>query len=183
MVQRHGRCVAAHFGSAAAEAAVCLKTVGIADRFDRTTLELRGAPSDVDEALAALSELSAVAWWVRTTPHEALVRCEHGDSPRCSAAILGAEGIAVVITNDYAAIGVLGPQAEELLRCTEFDGPAGQPIVLHDARGSLELLIDARRGEVVWAQLLTAGAQFGVACIGLDAVEHLAASRRVGRAV
>lgn len=182
MGRRHGRCVAAHFGSAASEAAVCLQTVGIADRSDRTTFELRGAPTDVDEALAALSPLDGRAWYVRTNARSAIVRCEHNDASRCAAAVLPAEGtLAVDVSNRYAAIGVIGPLAADLLHATEFLAPHGQPIVLHDWQGSFELLVDADKAETVWAQLLDAGAPLRVACVGLDALEHLAASHRVGR--
>jgi hypothetical protein len=38
---RHGRLVAAHFGSVASETAVCLRSVGLADGFGRA-----GAPAD-----------------------------------------------------------------------------------------------------------------------------------------
>ena len=47
MATRHGRRVPAHFGSVGAEEAVCLRSVGMADRSDRETFELRGAPSAV----------------------------------------------------------------------------------------------------------------------------------------
>ena len=51
MASRHGRRVPAHFGSIAAEEAVCLRSVGMADRSDRDTFELRGTPSAVESAL------------------------------------------------------------------------------------------------------------------------------------
>ena len=44
MAPRHGRRVPAHFGSVGAEEAVCLRGVGMADRSDRDTFELRGTP-------------------------------------------------------------------------------------------------------------------------------------------
>jgi glycine cleavage system aminomethyltransferase T len=182
MALRHGKCVAAHFGSAASEAAVCLSTVGIADRSDRTTFELRGAPPGVGKALAALGPLDTRAWWTRTTSRSAIVRCEHADAPRCAAAMLPADGtLAVDISNRYAAIGVIGPRATHLLRAAAFHGLEGQPIVLHDGRGAFELLVEVDSGGAVWAQLLEAGSPLRVACVGLDALEHLAASQHVGR--
>jgi glycine cleavage system aminomethyltransferase T len=178
---RHGRCVAAHFGSAASEAAVCLRTVGIADRSDRTTFELRGAPLDIDEALTALGRLDGRAWSSRTDARNAIVRCEHGDAPRCAAAVLPAEGtLAVDVSDRYAAIGVVGPLAEDLLRVAEFHDVAGPPVVMRDGHGAFELLIQADGAASVWTRLLEAGAPFRVACVGLDALEHLAASRRSG---
>ena len=58
MAERHGRRVPAHFGSAGAEEAVCLRGVGMADRSDRDTFELRGTPSAVESALIALGEFA-----------------------------------------------------------------------------------------------------------------------------
>jgi glycine cleavage system aminomethyltransferase T len=182
IVMRNGRCVAAHFGSAASEAAVCLSTVGIADRSDRTTFEFRGAPQDVDVALAALAPLRARTWWARTTAQTAIVRCEHTDAPMCSAALIAADGaLAVDVSNHYAAIGVVGPRATELLSVADFHTPEGQPIVLRDGPDSFELLVDAGNGPALWGQLLEAGAPFRLACVGLDALGHLAASNRVRR--
>ena len=51
MASRHGRRVPAHFGSTAAEEAVCLRGVGMADRSDRETFELRGTPEAIEQAL------------------------------------------------------------------------------------------------------------------------------------
>jgi glycine cleavage system aminomethyltransferase T len=182
MAVRHGRRVAVHFGSAASEAAVCLSTVGIADRADRTTFELRGAPLDVDEALAALDALDGTAWCARTTARSAIVRCEQGDAAQCAAALLGAAGaVAVDVSDRYAAIAVIGPLAADLLRAARFRAPAGQPIVLQDRWGVVELVVDAGHGASVWEQLLDAGTRFRVACVGLEALEHLAASERVAR--
>jgi glycine cleavage system aminomethyltransferase T len=204
MAIRHGRCVAAHFGSAASEAAVCLRTVGIADRSERTTIELRGAPGDIEEALAAHDRASrrgsrppcrrvrrteealaalgppdATAWWARTTARSAIVRCEYADAPQCAAAVLSAEGaLDIDFSNRYAAIGVVGPLAEDLLQAANFDDGDGQPIVMQDRQGALELLVDASDGARVWTRLLEAGAPFRVACVGLDALEHLAVSHR-----
>lgn len=80
MVSRHGRSVAAHFGSAASEAAVCLTTVGLADRYDRMTLELHGAPQDVDLALAGIAALRRHSWCSRRSDSHAIIRCESADS-------------------------------------------------------------------------------------------------------
>jgi glycine cleavage system aminomethyltransferase T len=179
MAIRHGRCVAAHFGSAASETAVCLRTVGIADRSERTTFELRGAPGDIDEALAALGPPDARAWSARTSARSAIVRCEYVDAPRCAAAVLFAEGtLAIDVSSRYAAIGVIGPRAEDLLAAATLDDGVGRPIVMRDGQGALELLVDTGGAERLWTRLLEAGAAFRVACVGLDALEHLAASHR-----
>jgi hypothetical protein len=82
MTTRHGRRVAAHFGSMATETAVCTGTLGIADRFDRTTLKLWGEPMDVRLALAALDRLPQRSWSSPLSARGAIVRCERADMER-----------------------------------------------------------------------------------------------------
>jgi glycine cleavage system aminomethyltransferase T len=184
MTKRHGRSVAAHFGSATSEAAVCLSTVGIADRFDRTTLELRGAPDDVELALSRLARLPIRTWWSRLTSHSAIARCEHCDTAKCLEALIPVEGTAAVDVSDrYAAIGVLGPRAEELLASCSFQTQGPPSIVLREANAAFEVLVPAAEGAARWDRLLEGGAPFRIACVGLDALEHLAASHRLDRSI
>src|ERR1700734_3669326 len=91
MVNRDGRCVAAHYGSPTSEVAVCLTTVGIADRCDRTTLEFRGAEQDIELALGALERLRIRTWSSQLTSRSAIVRCEHGDTVACLEALISVE--------------------------------------------------------------------------------------------
>lgn len=182
MINRHGRSVAAHFGSATSEAAVCVSTVGLADRSDRTTFELHGAPQDIELALAALAQMNDRAWWKRITSRTAIVRCEYADTSTCASAMIPADGTLVVNVSDrYAAIAVIGPRAGDLLGAA-VSPPGPQPIVLQDGSNTLEVLVEAASGPALWAHMLEAGAPFQVACVGLDALDHLAASRRVGGA-
>ena len=184
MTARHGRCVAADFGSATSEAAVCLKTVGICDRSDRATFEIRGGPEDVEDALTALDALAGRVWWTRTAAHRAIVRCEQGEQSRCAAVLLEVEGAAVAdITDRYAAIGVVGPFAVNLLRAASLGAYEDEPLVLYTGPDAFEVLVEADAGPAVWSRLLHAGASFRVACVGLDALEHLAASGRMRPAV
>jgi glycine cleavage system aminomethyltransferase T len=177
MVSRHDHWLAASFGSPATEAAVCLASVGIADRSDRGTLELRGAPDDIDSALLELS-VGARAWFTWGGPRSAIVRCEHDQRGACQAAVRRTDGAACVDVSDrYAAIAVVGPKAAELLEGLSFD-PANPPITVSEGANSFELLIDVQRGPMLWAALLTAGAPLHVASVGLDAIEHLTASHR-----
>jgi glycine cleavage system aminomethyltransferase T len=181
MVMRHGRCTAADFGSPTSEAAVCLSTVGIADRSDRATFELRGAPQDIASALTAVSRLGDLAWWTSTKPRSALVRCEGVDAERCAAALETAEGVLVgEVSTQYAPIALIGPRAEALLDKLEEEMPELRPSILREGL-TFELLIGAESGPALWAGLLEAGGPLQVACVGLDAIEHLAASQRVRR--
>jgi hypothetical protein len=182
MVLRQGRCVAADFGSASSEAAVCVSTVGVADRFDRTTLELDGGPEQIETAIAAVRGLGDVAWWTSDRPRHVLVRCEGVDGAACAEQLRDAAGATVSeVTDQYASIDLIGPLAEDLLDAVE-NGPAElHPIVLQ-RDGSFDLLIDAARGPALWQALLDFGAPMRIACVGLDALEHLSASQRGRRA-
>src|ERR1700712_491595 len=82
MASRRGRRVPAHFGSVGAEEAVCLQSVGMADRSDRETLELRGTGSAIEQAFVALGER---AWYSYLSADRAIARCE--DAAGCIAAV------------------------------------------------------------------------------------------------
>ncbi len=70
--ERGGRRVPVSFGSTAAEEAVCQKGVGMADRSDRDTFELRGDPVAIE---TALTELGPLVWASFIGADRALVRC------------------------------------------------------------------------------------------------------------
>jgi hypothetical protein len=78
---------------------------------------------------------------------------------------------------------VIGPFAVNLLRATGLGVCEDQPVILYTGSQAFEVLIDPVAGPAVWSRLLHAGAPFGVACVGLDALEHLAASGRMRPAV
>ncbi len=184
MINRHGLYVAAHYGSPTSEAAVCLSTVGIADRFDRTTLEVRGAPDDVELALSGLVRVRIRNWWSRLTTRSAIVRCEQADSGQCLEALVPVEGtVAVDLSNRYAAIAVIGPRAAELLAACELERQRTPPIVLREAEAAFEVLVPFADGPAQWDKLLAVGVPFQIACVGLDALAHLAASRRLDNSV
>jgi glycine cleavage system aminomethyltransferase T len=174
MVVRHGRRVAAHFGSPPGEEAVCLKSVGLADRSDRTTLELRG---DVDAGLLALAALGDRAWSSYAGSDRALIRCEHADTEACLATLAGVAGTSLRdATSVYAAIALIGPNAEPLLATADLPSSA---VTLHESGLLFEVLVPASQGPILWDQLLEAGAPFEIACVGLQAIEHLTATRRL----
>jgi len=182
LFERNGRGVAAHFGSPASEAAVCRGGVGLAERSDRATLELSGAPAAVDEALQELAPLSDLAWWVRRSPHRAIVRCEGAAVGACTSAMLRAEDVAVDdVSGEHAALDLIGPRARDVLRAhLERDG---SPVVLVVRRDEtcVELLVPRVHGPALWNDLLAAGDPYGIACVGLEALEHLEVSDRLIR--
>jgi len=179
MIERNGRSVAAHFGSPASEAAVCRSGVGLAERSDRATLELRGDAEAVDEALA---ELGGAAWWVRCAPRRAIVRCEGVAAGACTSVMLRAEDATVLdVSGDHAAFDLVGPSADEVLRAYLAQGAAPVVLVVRRDEACVELLIARAHAPVLWTVLLTVGEPFGIACVGLEALEHLEVSDRLSR--
>ena len=182
MILRDGRRVVAHFGSPASEAAVCRSRVGLAERSDRATLELTGTPDAVDESLAELAHLADAAWWVRRSPHRAIARCEGAAADACIALMLRAEDAAVTdISADCAALDLIGPRAPDVLHAHLEQ--EGRPVVLVVRRDAacVELLVARAHGPALWNGLLELGDRHGIACVGLEALEHLDVSERLSR--
>lgn len=183
LVERHGAPVAAHFGSAQTEAAVCRTSVGLAARSDRATFEVHGAPAAVDEALSGLVPLGDRVHPARVTPGLALVRCEGEDAETCRAHLDRSEGASVLrLAGEYVALELIGPLAGEVFEAAGA-GMGDDPVVVvrEDAR-RIELLVPATHGPALWHRLLEAGEPYEIACVGLDALEHLAASEHLGAA-
>lgn len=133
-VPRHGTLVAAHFGSVAAELAVCRHGVGVTDRSDLRTLELRGTPAaiaQVSERVTGLrpitgtAHLSAGAWWAAVSDHRILIVAEPAAAADlavvvATAAHMAAGASLIDLADDYAAIGLVGPRAALLARDTRL---------------------------------------------------------------
>jgi glycine cleavage system aminomethyltransferase T len=180
IVERHGRSVPANFGSAAGEAAVCRSSVGLTERSDRATLEVRGPRDDLDRALAELSGFGGRVSAERLGPGRALVRCDGDLEGACSSAMLRAPDVEVrPVSADYTALEVIGPLAGDVLRAAALDD--GEPVVaLREGDAGVELLVARPHGPALWNRLLAAGEPFGMALVGLDAIEHLTVSEHVG---
>ena len=173
MATRHGRRVPAHFGSVGAEEAVCLRSVGMADRADRETFELRGSPTALESALVTVGEY---AWCSFIAADRAVVRCEQEHAAVCTALLRNLpEVTASNRTAAYAAIGLIGPRAKELLMEIDLN-PSGQ--IIQEALGCYEILFAAERGPELWEYLLEVGAPYDLACVGHDALDRLAAAHR-----
>jgi hypothetical protein len=167
--------VPAHFGSTAAEEAVCVQGVGMADRFDRDTFELRGDPVAIE---TALTELGPLVWASFIGADRALIRCELESTAEVSDVLRHYGDVAVQLrTSAYAAIGLVGPRAPELLNEVDLS-PSG--LILREGRDAFEVLLPADHGPVLWNFLIEAGEPFELACVGHDALDRLAASRRTG---
>jgi glycine cleavage system aminomethyltransferase T len=180
LAERDGRTVVAHYGSVAAELLVCRRGVGLAERSDRATLELRGTRDEIHRALLELGTLRDAVWWARLSRTRVVVRCEQADRGACIAAI---RRDAIVTVHDLeaeiAALTLVGRFAEDLLAAANLDEDPGATVVLRDRSGGIELLLPRRLGPALWSRLLDAGEPFAVACVGLEAIEQLTVSREL----
>ncbi len=182
LIERHGRLVPSDFGNPAAEAAVCRRSVGLTERSDRATLEVRGPRGDVDRALAELESLGPRAWPARLSPTLALVRCDGADEGATTSAMLRAEVWVRDVSGEYAAMELIGPLALEVLHTANVDPEEDPVTVLLEGEDYVELLVIRGYGPALWNRLLEAGEPSGIACVGLDALEHITVSERVRRA-
>lgn len=180
LAERGGCTIVAHYGSVAAELAVCCRGVGLAERSDRATLELRGTRDEIHRALLELGTLGDAVWWERRSHTRVIVRCERADRGTCLAAI-GRDAIVTVhdLDAEIAALTLVGRFAEDLLAAANLDEDPDATVVLRDRRAAIELLVPRRLGPALWSRLLDAGEPFAVACVGLEAIEQLTVSREL----
>jgi glycine cleavage system aminomethyltransferase T len=143
-------------------------------------LEIRGVASDVDRALAELTSMRDHAWWVRVSPQRAIVRCEAGDEDACVAVLRRVEDVAVVdVAPDHAALTLVGPLGDSVLRASHVE-EENDVIVVRRSAITVELLVSRQHGPALWYRLLEAGEEFEIACVGVDATEHLEISDHLG---
>lgn len=207
MVRKGGATVAADFGSVAGELAVCQQAVGVADRADLAQLELHGTAEPVAEALVALTgrqpasgfaARSADAWWCRVDSHRVLGFCEpgHRDAAAASLASVAHKTAGTdwsEVSDDYVALGIVGPRAEELLTVAgpidAGDMPAvagftditlsGCPgLLLREAPTLYVALVPAAHGVRAWHALHEEGEPLGGGAVGVEAFDRFAAGLR-----
>jgi glycine cleavage system aminomethyltransferase T len=197
MVARHGRAVPADFGSPDGELAACRDAVGLVDRSDRATLEVRGEPDALDEVVRRLTggpldRGTALhvrrEWWCRVSPEQLLIRCEpaHVDAARyavCRETTHIPGAVVHDASDEWAAVGVVGPRAEGLLR--DLGLAEGEPlrevrvedvpaILLREEEHRFELIEAREDAPAVWNRLREAGRGHGVSFVGTEALEQLA---------
>lgn len=173
---RHGRFVATDFGSVVTETAVCLHSVGLTDRFGRTTLGLRGKRDRVDVALDRVGVADGAARAVRLGPQRAVVRCDGFERGRYQAALDDDDVHVADLTAEQCALGLVGPRALDALERAQLEAVPFPVTVVPDVDG-VEVLVPRLRGATMWMRLLSCGRPAGIACVGFDAVEHLAVAR------
>lgn len=131
MVERCGALIVRDFGSAASEAALCLRAVGLADRSDLVKLELRDRPDRLleaiehhagvrpDEGMAVHPSGASGAWWCLVEPGRAVVLCDACEGSHLLRVLELASTRSTVAmsdrTQELAVLAVVGPRAWRLL--------------------------------------------------------------------
>jgi glycine cleavage system aminomethyltransferase T len=204
---RAGTPVAVHFGSAAAELAVCVRTVGLVDRSELRSLVLEAPPAQLSALMTRLvgatvspgGMISAgSAWWCGETPDRVMVVCD----PRMAARLVdslhtvAARHVAVHDLSDQLnAVGLLGRRTGEVLSALGVYGRSGDPRhappfgrgtvdgipvawLLQSDRRALALVPREKAGEA-WLAIERAGRPFGISCVGHEAACRYALMERL----
>lgn len=195
----------ANYGSAAAEIAVCSKAVGLAERSDLCLLDVSGAATLVEHALApaisdsvpAAGEARCVAdtWCCRIEPDRALVAGAAGAVDRWRhvvSRVAATTGTAVRadVLPEGEAVSIVGPKAPALMERSTLPagltpgGVAGGQVagaqVWVVCEGDLRYLLLFPQGCPVEAleAIGESGRPLGLARVGQEALSHMRAARR-----
>jgi glycine cleavage system aminomethyltransferase T len=195
----------AHYGSVAAEIAVCTKTAGLVERSSLRLLAISGPEHPLDHVLEAALPAGAPApgravciastWCCRTTARRAIVAGASGAVARwrqVERRIVSSAGLQVSVDElpDASALSLVGPRAGRIaaaaglpaeLRITEVADStlAGEPLTLVREDGDSYLLLFERgHGAEAWEALWAAGHAFGMAPVGSEALDLLHAAHR-----
>jgi glycine cleavage system aminomethyltransferase T len=204
---RAGRPVAVHFGSAAAELAVCVRAVGLVDRSELSTLSLEAPPAQLAALMKRLVGATVApggllsggsAWWCGVTHDRVMVVCDPRTATRLADALHvdAARHVAVRdLSDELAVIALLGRNTGQVFRALGVYGPTGdarraKPFalgavdgipawwLLQSDRQALALVSREQAGEV-WLAIERAGRPFGISCVGHEAACRYALMERL----
>ncbi len=207
MVVREGHPVAANFGSAATELAVCIKRVGLAVRSDLDTLELAGSEPWLShflaEALAGRvpepgeAVRTARTWCCRVAPDRAVVVGPWSAAARWARIVREAvaHGAPLGCTDrseSASALTLVGPRAGRLLDdaglptmpvggVAESWFAGGTVLLVREAADRYLLVVDADGAVDAWQELFDVGRTLGLSMVGAEALDRLAAAPRFVR--
>ena len=201
MVVREGHAVAANFGSAATELAVCVKRVGLAVRSDLDALEIVGSEPwlthflggalGADPPAPGAAVRAAGSWCCRVAPDRAIVVGPWSAVARWAGIVRHAivTGAAVDCSDrsgSATALTLVGPRAAQLLTDAGlepelqvggvleswFAGTAA--LLLRETGDRYLLLLDAESALDAWQELFDVGRALGLSMVGAEALERLA---------
>lgn len=201
LAERAGRTVIANYGSVPAEIAVCMKAVGLIDRSDLASFEIRAETSRLDRALAERLGHPPLApgsarrlrdvWYLRLDRHRALL--VGPDAVLASGSPMAArwqkEDWSVnEISDRVALVSVIGPRAARLLGAAELPdqlaiGAIGRDprdpsviAILRESQRRILIVVKAQATGRLWERLLIAGESLQAAFVGCDALSLLGAA-------
>ena len=202
--------VAVNYGSAAGELAVCVRAVGLVDRSELTKLALEAPSAQLGHLLVRLTGRVVAlggalqtdeGWWCRAAADRVIVLSEPvagvrlGERLRHQAQVLHHVSITTLdLSDEWAAIALIGPGTPDLLRALGAYGEAGDPRVaapfgagtvegvdvmwlLESDRKALALVTRADAADL-WRALEDAGRPFGISCVGHEAARRYALLER-----
>jgi len=205
VVDRDGRPVTAHYGSVATELAVCRKAVGLALRSELRILEVCGREPWLERLLSrtlggrvpepGTAVIAAGTWCCRADERRALVIGPAGAVARwrriAREAVVGGSPItAAEITDEHAAVSLIGPTAATLMAMAGLpaDLPLGgmgsgtvegaATLVVRVGADHWIALLDAGHAPEACHALLETGRGLGLTLVGCEAVGRLAAAAR-----
>jgi glycine cleavage system aminomethyltransferase T len=212
LARRDGHDVAINFGSAAAELAVCVRSVGLVDRSELSKIVLEAPPTQLATLLSSLAGATVApggvlsaggAWWCGETPGRVLVLSDPATGRRLIAR-LHSEAMRHVntqvheISAEIAAIGLLGRSAAGVLAALGVYGESRDPRTARPfSRGWVDqiptswLLQSDRRAIALvnredageaWLAIERAGRPFGISCVGQEAAARYALLERLDHA-
>jgi glycine cleavage system aminomethyltransferase T len=205
MVQRDGLPVVGHYGSVAAEIAVCTKAAGLVDRSSVRQLAISGPEQLVDHVLTAAVPDGAPSpgravciggtWCCRTTAGRAIAAGGPSAVTRwrqVASRAISSAGLAVraELLLDSAALSLVGPRSARIVLAAGLpadlglgdvaDGSlGGSPVtVVREDGDNFLLLFERGHPTAVWQALWEAGREYGLAPVGNEALELLQAAHR-----
>jgi glycine cleavage system aminomethyltransferase T len=205
---RDGRPAAINFGSAAAELAVCVRTVGLVDRSDLSTLALEAPPAQLSALMRRMAGATVApgglvaggsALWCGETPNRVIVICDARTAGRLAAGLRADAARHVSareLSSELTAIGLLGRNTAQVLSALGVYGRSGDPRtarpftrtsvgdgvaawwLLQSDRRALALVDREAAGEA-WLAIERAGRPYGISCVGQEAAERYTLMERL----
>jgi len=204
---REGPPVAVNFGSAAAELAVCVRTVGLVDRSELSTLALEAPPAQLSALVTRLAGAtvspggllaSGSRWWCGEAPDRVMLVCEARMAERLIDSLRSVAARHVVVrdlSEQLSAIALLGPGTTKVLGALGVYGESGDPRdakpfargsvdgipaawLLESDRRALALVPREQAGEA-WLAIERTGRPFGLSCVGHEAACRYALTERL----
>ncbi len=201
----------AHFGSAAAELAVCVRGVGLVERSDLSTLALEAPQAQLSALMTRLAGAGVApgglvsgggAWWCGEAPNRVIVVCDQRTGGRLVEALHGDAARHLAVrdhSSEVAAIGLLGRHTSKVLAALGVYGATRDPRQATPfARGSIDgistswllqsdhqalALVPREHAGEVWLGIERAGRPVGISCVGHEAACRYALMERLRPAI